>query len=501
MENITDIDEYCRTHFIKNEIWCYYDNCAICSKCISKHYSHRMIHMSELPEEIKKQLNYNSPKREYSIQSSQIQLFNSKLEGNNPHNPGSNNKLNYGPVIGKFGMTASQEKSFEKYNLNQNSRLNERSVSYNVTSNKLSPLLNNEKTSDDLIRSNPNFSISYPAQSSVFSKAAQATFKSNADLKNSNRISDHNQLENKIINPEFTFSQKTQIRKSHDKIYLKFDKECSTLYTFDIKTNCGKKIQLLNFIFPQDSAIINIRDSLFICGGKTIENEIESLCYQLDLNTFVSRNRNDMIHSKRNSSLANIMDLCVYSIGGFNPTENYLKVVEKYIFEEDIWKEISPLPMARQDPSICVFSDTIIYTFGGSIIFNKEWKYLSNIERLDSQNEAKGWEILDICENEGWFPRVFVGCFQLSSNEIMIFGGFDSQHNDEVLILNVDSQKIRNAGIKLRKPCSIIYRNSEYVSDGECVFVIGFPGIDVHRYSFKEKVWKYYQSSKWFTIL
>lgn len=83
----------------------------------------------------------------------------------------------------------------------------------------------------------------------------------------------------------------------------------------------------------------------------------------------------------------------------------------------------------------------------------------------------------------------------------MIFGGFNSSHNDKVLIFNTLDKTIQTWNFKLRRRWSFIQRNSTWVEDNQHIFAIGFPFMDVHRYNFSEQIWKYLDAKKWFNFL
>jgi len=66
----------------------------------------------------------------------------------------------------------------------------------------------------------------------------------------------------------------------------------------------------------------------------------------------------------------------------------------------------------------------------------------------------------------------------------MIFGGFDGNHYDDVFAFNIDTFSIIRLNLLLKKKWSFIQRNSTTVDDDKYFYSVGFPFVDIHRYSF-----------------
>jgi hypothetical protein len=82
-----------------------------------------------------------------------------------------------------------------------------------------------------------------------------------------------------------------------------------------------------------------------------------------------------------------------------------------------------------------------VYVFAG--IANATRKYFNSIERLDTTlpGSQKVWEIVDV-PIESFPVRQGPGSTAISSNEILLFGGFGGEYLKDVYILKHNEKKI-----------------------------------------------------------
>ena len=119
----------------------------------------------------------------------------------------------------------------------------------------------------------------------------------------------------------------------------------------------------------------------------------------------------------------------IYCLGGKNKKEKYLNVCEIYDVTNDTWTFGPPLLKPRFFISAAVFNFEVIYAFGG---FNTT--ALRNIEVLRPDKD-KAWTNIKV-ESPDWKPKDESAAIQISSKEILIFGGIDSSSgaSDETFI-------------------------------------------------------------------
>ena len=80
-----------------------------------------------------------------------------------------------------------------------------------------------------------------------------------------------------------------------------------------------------------------------------------------------------------------------------------------------------------------------IYCIGGNFLqfpgFN-----VNDIEKLDLSNEAKGWQIIKINNNNDLISRSGANCFEISSGMFLIFGGKNKAQLDNCFTINRNDQ-------------------------------------------------------------
>lgn len=81
--------------------------------------------------------------------------------------------------------------------------------------------------------------------------------------------------------------------------------------------------------------------------------------------------------------------------------------------------------MARDSAACCIFNGKYIYVFSGRIKFNpKEITDVCELYDIDK----KVWEKINLSKRKNWIPCDLAMCYQISSTNILIFGGFDRQN-------------------------------------------------------------------------
>lgn len=106
--------------------------------------------------------------------------------------------------------------------------------------------------------------------------------------------------------------------------------------------------------------------------------------------------------------------------------------VEFYNIEMDIWFDQPKLNHGRYYHASCAFNDRWIYVFAGIDCTTK--RYFSSIERFDANatsDDKKEWEVIQNVA-PSFTMRQGSGCAQISSDEILVFGGFGGEFQDDV---------------------------------------------------------------------
>ena len=185
---------------------------------------------------------------------------------------------------------------------------------------------------------------------------------------------------------------------------------------------------------------------------------------------------------KSQHKLVALNDNIIYSLVGQNKKEKYLNICEIYNVTNDTWTLGPPLLKPRFFISAAVFNYEIIYAFGG---FNTT--ALKNIEVLRPDKD-KAWINIKV-EHPDWKPKDESASIQISSKEILIFGGIDSSSGatDEAFIYEPEGNKISKLTNNLKKKEWFAMR-SPIKYKGK-IYIIGYYTNSLHIYDISNKNW------------
>lgn len=114
--------------------------------------------------------------------------------------------------------------------------------------------------------------------------------------------------------------------------------------------------------------------------------------------------------------------------GGFSDGFKATSKAEVYDVKADAWREAKPLTVSRTAHSMCEMgAGAYIYAFGGQDATSKN---IDSIERTEitgaaSLESAMGaWQVLGDIKLRAALCNI--GCFPVSRNEVLLFGGIDS---------------------------------------------------------------------------
>lgn len=236
------------------------------------------------------------------------------------------------------------------------------------------------------------------------------------------------------------------------------------------------------------------KDLIFISGGKDIPNENTTKFFLI-----LSWNSSKIIENKQlPSPRANHSSLYhkgfLYIIGGMESENTLIRKCLRYNVFKKRFEELPSLNNSRQNPTLCLYNEKIIYVFRG---FNKI-KELLSIEFLNIKKIEAGWEQFTP-EDPGycWCGGIFSGAVTLGKNQILIFGGSSNGEVKNHCFLFQPEEKtvLKMGGIKLTsmfyggsyEP----YRNSIYAiekerNEGDLEGKIG-----IHIFNEKNFMWEF----------
>lgn len=168
-------------------------------------------------------------------------------------------------------------------------------------------------------------------------------------------------------------------------------------------------------------SVENEEGRIFLTGGGEPGKATKS-CYEFIEERLVQRR--DMLFERRAHTLTSILvekqKSQIFAIGSSLPPESMNKC-EVYDVMSDTWTQVANLNTRRNFHTTLAFENKYLYVVAG---FNGGQR-TNLIEKFDLK-ERVHWETLNlkIKENTNWICLEGCGLFQISSDHMIIFGGF-----------------------------------------------------------------------------
>lgn len=173
----------------------------------------------------------------------------------------------------------------------------------------------------------------------------------------------------------------------------------------------------------------------------------------------------------------------IYVVGTFVNNQVYPNC-ERYDTQKNKWKEIAPLKVARSGVSLCSYKNQYLFAFGGRV----DQKHIVDvIEVYDIKRNV--WQEIPthLVDKTKWVPSYMGLAYQITDNEIMLFGGKSAitfQIFNGVFVFDIEKMAISERG-SLVNPCSfmnlpLVFNNNLYAYGND---------IYIHKYSIPEQKW------------
>jgi len=253
-------------------------------------------------------------------------------------------------------------------------------------------------------------------------------------------------------------------------------------YIFKVhKSEFEKREVQMEFEVPLYSRSIATEDGgIYLIGGcNKRRNEYLKKCYKYDEIFRSMERRAEMIFPHADHSLCAIEGF-IYVVGTFVNSQVY-GFCEVYDIQKNEWKQIDNLRVARSGVALSAFKNDFIFAFGGRI--DRE-TYVNTIECYSISKNI--WQEIN-CDKSQWIQGYMSLAYQITDNEIMIFGGksaLTSQVFNGCFVFDVQKNEIREKG-KLVNPCS--FMNTPLVFGGN-LYAFG-NDIFIHKYKIAEQEW------------
>ncbi len=179
----------------------------------------------------------------------------------------------------------------------------------------------------------------------------------------------------------------------------------------------------------------------------------------------------------------------IYAVAGRNQDEKCLKVCERFGIVANSWSMAPPLNEKKILVAGTALFGVALYVFGG---FTD--RLINTVETLRPREET-GWTMIKL--KGEWKARHEMGCFQRGEDEIVLFGGIDSDKggSEEVLLFSQKRGTIEKTAERLKKGDWFQMRTP--VKHEEKVYVVGQLARDIHVYDQEKRTWDIVEEKDW----
>jgi len=292
------------------------------------------------------------------------------------------------------------------------------------------------------------------------------------------------------------------------------------IYFYDLKTKVckcktlplGKEIKGKKYEPRISASCAMLKNNCLVCGGghpELTDFFKESLLCSITPEgewDFKITHVENMLMEKAEHSLCPISDDLILSVGGVY-SKGVLGFCEAYSISKGTWTQYSALEVPRKQTSVCVFSGSIVYAFGGK---NVKDLPITTIEKLKLGNPKNNWRTAILFNDKSFFPLAGALSMQINEESILIAGGItynleksgekpvgstlvELEDSKKTLIFNVKSNSF-TPGPDLKYATSFIV--------GPPVLANGIIGaidtqMSIHLYSLGKQQWMCIRESKW----
>lgn len=189
------------------------------------------------------------------------------------------------------------------------------------------------------------------------------------------------------------------------------------------------------------------------------------------------------MNESRNAHAITMCKGNVFVLGGFSGKQR-LNSVEKYLVKEDKWVQVAPMKDKRHYLSACSINDEFIYAFGG-FFGSTEQEINDTIEVFEV--EKNNWLVHNVRMRN---PLWACSALAISTQEIILIGGKNTNRNGEVHMFNIVSKtwKQLQSMNQLRvSHKSFFFQNKIYVIGGDY-------DMSCEVYDIKENKWSFISS-------
>ena len=202
-------------------------------------------------------------------------------------------------------------------------------------------------------------------------------------------------------------------------------------------------------LYEYDTAIS--AKGIFIAGGyKYSKERPHKLCYEYHANNKTINEKPGLLLPRAGVALIGVNRAKFYCVGGYykdKSTNIVLNNVEKFDYALNKWEDLPPISQLKCFASLCIHNKDI-YCIGGKYWndFVHDFDYVVRIEKMNTEYEYNGWEVLKFESSLGNEGRMRYGCISTSKSQILVFGGETKARHEECYYVDTKGYSIQNIG-------------------------------------------------------
>jgi hypothetical protein len=279
-------------------------------------------------------------------------------------------------------------------------------------------------------------------------------------------------------------------------------KNSRELLRYDIEMHKCESFPLSrDYTSPMNFGVAELAGMLYLIGGNKMgfsgQNIILESVVAIDLALHTLRLKAPLKAKRRRAGVTTTKGRYIFVIGGDNNSETlpnselYLDSCETYDSEMDTWDFMPKLSEPKTNVSVGSFEDHILFVFGG---FNNGLSDIATIERFDTQ-APRQWDRVQLSSPDYWEPIQCMGVTQISSNEMLLFGGLRSPHRLAHSLIFKVAEKCFEKCADMRQADTFLQvqpkKTSRYVYSFSC------HKLDLHIFSLKTRTWSLIPFNTW----
>lgn len=301
----------------------------------------------------------------------------------------------------------------------------------------------------------------------------------------------HNTINSIIIKELNKDNKKEGTNPCYSNFVYVIKEKASEILIYNAQLGKNLRVFIDNWKFLKFFDSVQIGSKIYYSGGGMYLKTTYEYNFLRNCNTF--ERKSDMNVGKNLHKLVAFSKCQIYSLGG-KAAEGPINICEVFDLKGNIWKMLPGLNESKYGISPAVIDNRFIFIFGGYSIVEGEEKYLSTIEKLDTQGKIPVWERILAKNLELIKPLFDMASIPIAKNKIILFGGYDGTFHNTCYEFNTDDNSFEK---KTEMTQEDSFHGSKPVLCNNQVWIIGHRHKDIHVFDLKSAKWKLIAEESW----